>query len=376
MYFLALSFFLWRSGAWRTVLWNPFNLLPLTAITFLIIWAAALYLKLGTGAFMFSRPIYPFLRLVEQIQAFNWLSVWEYTLLPSGAHLILAIIGLAGYFYGGRKAPNLSSVARAFFDSMGLWFILATPLLIIASGDPTYLYVIGMPSAVFAAFTLIRLRPILLATSVVIMLCLQLLFICGPDFLSPPDQKRRVLAAACYLMEQRPDLLKENKKHMATGDPSVIGNGEHGAAVSQYARSRTKCLIVPLDWPVLRDPSDLDDVKSFVDNYTEKGVIDADWLIIESEALSETNIARNFFLQLLHDPNVRWLARFRESTGQVIYIGEVMESDAVSIEEAPEMDVAALSNRYESNYDRINFLMNNVPYIWTPRLQETLAGAK
>ncbi len=376
MYFLVLAFFLWRSGAWRSVLWNPFNILPLTAITFLIIWAAALYLKLGTGAFMFSRPIYPFLRLVEQIQACNWISVWEYTLLPSGAHLISAIIGLAGYFYGDRKVPNPSSVARAFLDSMGLWFILATPLLIVSSGDPTYLYVIGMPSAVFAAFTLAKLRWIPLAITIFTMLCLQLLFIFGPDFISPPDQKRRVLAAACYLIEQRPDLLKENKKHMATGDPSIIGNGEHGAAVSQYARSRTKCLIVPLDWPVLRDPSDLDDVKSFVDNYTEKGVINADWLIVESEALSETNIARDFFLQLLHDPNVRWLARFRESTGQVIYIGEVMESGAVPIEEVPEMDVMALSNQYESNYDRISFLKNHVPYIWKPRLQETLAGAK
>jgi hypothetical protein len=224
-----------------------------------------------------------------------------------------------------------------------------------------------MPSAVFTAFTLARLRSVPLAISVVIMLCLQLFFIFGTDFLGPSDEKRRVLAAACYLIEQRPDLLKEDKRHVATGDPSTIGNGEHGAAVSQYARSRTKCLIVPLDWPLLRDPSDLNDVKSFVDNYAENGVIDADWLILESEALSETNVARTFFMQLLNDPNVRWLARFRESTGQVIYIGEVMQSGAVPIEEVPEMDVMALSNRYEANYDRISFLKNNVPYIWKHR---------
>ena len=113
-----------------------------------------------------------------------------------------------------------------------------------------------------------------------------------------------------------------------------------------------------------------------MDNYTEKGVINADWLILESEALSETNVARTFFMQLLNDPNVRWLARFRESTGQVIYIGEVMESGAVPINEVPEMDVMALSNRYEAKYDRISFLKNNVPYIWKPRSRETFAGAK
>jgi hypothetical protein len=53
-----------------------------------------------------------------------------------------------------------------------------------------------------------------------------------------------------------------------------------------------------------------------------------------------------------------------------------MESGAVPIEEVPEMDVMALSNQYESNYDRISFLKNHVPYIWKPRLRETFAGAK
>ena len=163
---------------------------------------------------------------------------------------------------------------------------------------------------------------------------------------------------------------------MATGDPLVTRNGEHGAAVSEYARSRTKPLIMPLDSPVSRNPTYLPAVVSFADNYIEKGAIDTDWLILESEALSETNIARDFFLKLLNDPNVRWLARFREDSGQVIYIGEVKKSGAVPINEVPDMDVKELSDRYEAKYDRISFIKHNVPYIWTPRLQETLAGAK
>ena len=367
MFFLVLGVFFLLSREWRTVLWNPFNLLPLAAVAILAVWSAALYLKLGTEAFMYSRLIYPFFKLTSQTQVFQWSTAWEYTLLPSGAHLLLAIVGITGYLYQRRKPSSLSPIAKAFLDSMCLWFLLATPMLFSSSGDPTYLYVTGMPSAVFGAFILARLRPAPLTASVLVMLSLQLLFIFGPHFLGPVDQKRRVLAAACFLIEQRPDLLKEGKRHMATGDPFVTRNGEHGAAVSGYARSRAMPLIMPLDSPVSRNPTYLPAVRSFVDDYIQKGVIDADWLILESEALSKTNIGRDFFLKLLNDPNVRWLARFREATGQAIYIGEVKKSGAAAINEAPDMDVKELSDRYEAKYDRISYLKRNVPFNWPRR---------
>ena len=172
------------------------------------------------------------------------------------------------------------------------------------------------------------------------------------------------LAAACFLLEQRPDLLEEGKVYVATGGARIT-KGEHGAAVSEYARAHSIPLLIPLDWPATRSgirDGAWHERRHFVENYLGKGHIKADWLILESEALSESNIGRDFFLQLLHDASVTWIARFTESTGQVIYIGEVKQSGAVPIEEAPEMDVKALSDRYEAKYDRIGFLKHNIPY--------------
>ena len=77
MYFLALCVFFWLSREWRTVLWNPFNLLPLAAVAILTVWAAALFLKLGTGAFMYSRLLYPFFRLADETQHLGWARIWE-----------------------------------------------------------------------------------------------------------------------------------------------------------------------------------------------------------------------------------------------------------------------------------------------------------
>lgn len=62
------------------------------------------------------------------------------------------------------------------------------------------------------------------------MLCLQLYFVFGQYLIEDTDQKRRILAAATFLIEQRPDLLEEQKVHIATGDPLVTRLAEHGAA--------------------------------------------------------------------------------------------------------------------------------------------------
>ena len=80
---------------------------------------------------------------------------WGASALGSCRHYSLTL-------YQRRKPSNLSPIVKAFLDSMCLWFLLATPLLFSSSGDPTYLYVTGMPSAVFGAFILVSLRPALL----------------------------------------------------------------------------------------------------------------------------------------------------------------------------------------------------------------------
>ena len=84
---------------------------------------------------------------------------------------------------------------------------------------------------------------------------------------------------------------------------------------------------MPYEFPATRfgtlHPAPFD---AFVSAYKNEGKILADWIILGSEALSDKNPARDFFRRFLNDPNVRWIARFREDNGEEIYIGEVAQS--------------------------------------------------
>ena len=127
---------------------------------------------------------------------------------------------------------------------------------------------------------------------------------------------------------------------------------------------------MPIEWPVTKDgtssPERLVKLDGFFDSYSKDGRILADWIIIESEAVSESNVARDFFRRLLKDPQVSWIARFREKTGQEIVIGLVnRQGQGIPLEQAPLKDVQSLSDRYEAKYDRYRFLKNNVEYCWT-----------
>ena len=101
---------------------------------------------------------------------------------------------------------------------------------------------------------------------------------------------------------------------------------------------------------------------AFVNAYNDEGKIQADWIILGSEALSDKNPAREFFRRFLNDPNVRWIARFREGNGEEIYIGEVSKGTGVPADKAPLMDVKTLSDRYEAKYDRLSFLKHNMEH--------------
>jgi len=290
--------------------------------------------------------------------------LWAHTLLPWGPQLLLAFGGLVAYALHYRKQFATERVGRSLLDSMSIWLVLGTPPLMMSSGSPQYLYVLAMPTAILAAFALSTIRVSYGLAIIVIMALAQFYFITDGNFRFKADEKRRILAAACFLIEQRPDLLAPGKTPFVLGaDPQ--GKGSAAAAVTSYMRGRSKSLVMPYEFPVTRfsgalDPTPFD---AFVSAYKNEGKILADWVILSSEALSDNNPARDFFRRLLNDPNVRWIARFREENGVEIYIGEVVEGAGSSAREAPLMDVKSLSDRYEAKYDRLSFLKNNMEYV-------------
>ena len=102
----------------------------------------------------------------------------------------------------------------------------------------------------------------------------------------------------------------------------------------------------------------------FLNAYNNEGRILADWIILGSEALSDSAGGQDFFRRFLNDPNVRWIARFREDNGEEILIGEVCNGCGIPASQAPLMDVKTLSDIYEAKYDRMSFLKNNMEYVW------------
>jgi hypothetical protein len=361
--FCLLVFFL-LSGKFRVVLRNPYNAIPAVVILFLIIWTAALTIKFGEEGLRSSRLVYPFWRLGMDTGKFTLERLWTHTLLPWGPQMLLAFAGLVAYAVHYRKQFASERVSRSLIDSMCVWLVMGAPPLMMSSGSPQYLYVLAMPTAVMAAFALSMIRGNYGLVVVLIMVLAQLHFATDGDFRFNKDEKRRILAAACFLIEQRPDLLGPGKAPFASGGHPQ-GEGGNAGAVTSYMRGRVKSLVMPYEFPATHfgtlHPARFD---AFVSAYNNEGKILADWIILGSEALSDKNPARDFFRRFLNDPNVRWIARFREETGEEIYIGEVAQGAGAPAGRAPLMDVKSLSDRYEARYDRMSFLKNNMEYAW------------
>lgn len=363
-YVFCLLVFLLLSGRLSIVLRNPYNAIPAIVVLFLIAWTAALTIKFGEDGLRSSRLVYPFWRLGTDTGKFTIERLWANTLLPWGPQLLLAFAGLVAYAFHFRKQFASNKIGRSMLDSMCLWLVLATPPLMMSSGSPQYLYVLAMPTAALAALALSSIRAHYGIAFVFVMAFTQFYFVTNGNLWFKKDEKRRILAAACFLIEQRPDLLASDRIPFASGATPMAKGGAAGA-VTSYMRGRGKALVMPYEFPATRfgtlHPASFN---NFVNAYNGDGKILADWLILGSEALSDKNPARDFFRRLLTDPNVRWIACFREENGEEIYIGEISKGSGVRADEAPLMDVKSLSDRYETQYDRMSFLKNNVEYAW------------
>jgi hypothetical protein len=357
-FLFSLGVFLVLCGRLRQILRNPYNVLVLAAVTIQIAWPAALFLTGRAHYLNGTILLYPFLRYGDLASNPDfWSRIWTNVITAWGPQLILAVAGLVLYATRLRRELFADRVQRALFDSMCVWFLGAGYALFRSSTSATYLYVVAVPACVLGGLALSRMRTRSLVCAVMIMAVCQFWLTVGHQF-KDENEGRRILAAAAFLIEQRPDFLAEGKVAFL---PRNIASD-----VGQYARGKNRRVIMPQEFPIELQKhaigSDEKTLREFVEAYNTRGQILADWLILDTELFSEDLRAAGFYARLRDDPTVRWIARFRDTGGELL-VGEVLQGHGLPASVAPLMDTRKLSDTYEAKYDRIGFLKNNVQYV-------------
>lgn len=392
----CLALFVVLSGTTRKFLTEAYYLLPVFVIGLLLFWQIFLYVNVGKPTLGFSRLIYPFWSFLNYIDYNSWAKIWDNFVLPWGPQMLLAGIGAWIHLSRTRKVaavhpdePNFSEslwdrfklgessrslsltdrIRTSFFHTMCLWLFVAPLPLLISAGSATYIYVLAMPSALLSGLVLAKMRFRALIPCLLVLAISQIYFVTDKQFAFVGDKKQRILAAACYLIEQRPDLL--------TGARTPIIAGFDAAAVYQYARPTNIGCVVGVDFPVeyfsAREQCLTSGTCSVTDLAGRQRTVVNPWFIIDSSPfsllnpfapLSESNPYRQYWFLLLQDPSIKWIARFREPTGEVIYIGEPGSGTNLSAYDAPLIDANGLSEKYLEKYDRLRFLKRNLEYIY------------
>jgi hypothetical protein len=359
-FLFSLAVFVIISGRFGTIWRNPYNILPLSVMLSQIAWPIWLFLSGQRHVAHTTVLFYPFVRYSELATNPDFLGrVVRNVLLGGGLHLALACAGIALYVLSDRISFSAFRIQRSMLDALVVWFFIAVLGLVSSSTSATYLYVAALPTTVMAAQSLSRLPRPATGALCAMMLIFQVYLTFSKDFTRSGDGDLRVLAAACYLIEQRPDLLREDKTAFL---PRNIA-----AAVGQYARGQNKRVVMPKGFPTERRKHAIGSPEpillAFVDEYEEENELTADWLILDTELFSEDMPSRHFYLRIKNDPNVRWIARFADPNRGELYIGEVQKGKGSRAENAPALDTRSLSKSYSREYDHISFLKRNVAYI-------------
>jgi hypothetical protein len=357
-FLFSLGLFLATCGRLRAMLRNPYNLLVLASAAVQVAWPVAL-VATGRGRYLNGTMLlYPFLRYEDLAWTWDfWSRIWAEVLSGWGPQFVLAAAGIVLYAVRWRGRLFQDRIRRAFFDSVCVWFLGAGYALFRSCTSATYLYVAAVPTALLAGLVLARLRKIHVVFAGIVMVVCQV-YITSHQFVTDKDDGRRVLAAAAFLIEQRPDLLSEAK--------TVFLPRNVAADVGQYARGKNRRIVMPQEFPVERRKSaigsDEKTLLEFVDRYNESGRILADWVILDTELFSKDLSAASFYARLRDNPSVRWIARFKDPGGE-LFIGVVDQGRGSPVSSAPLMDTLRLSDKYEAKYDRIDFLKHNVQYV-------------
>jgi hypothetical protein len=357
-FLFSLALFLATCGRLRILLRNPYNLLVAASAIVQVGWPVALVVT-GRGRYLNGTMLlYPFLRYEDLAWTWDfWSRIWGEVISGWGPQFVLAASSIVLYAVRWRGLLFPDRIRRAFFDSMCVWLVGAGYALFRSCTSATYLYVAAVPTAMLAGLVLVRLRNIYLLSAAIVMVVCQVC-ITSDQFVTDKEAGRRVLAAAAFLIEQRPDLLSETKTAFL---PRNVA-----ADVGQYARGKNMRVVMPQEFPVERRKlaigSDEKTLLEFVDAYSKTGRISADWLILDTELFSKDLRAAGFYARLRDDPTVRWIARFMDPGGE-LFLGVVDEGGGSPLHFAPHMDTWRLSDKYEAKYDRIDFLKHNVRHV-------------
>jgi len=353
---------------WSRVLKNRLNLLPLAVILVDVLAVAALYYYgryyNPQHAHLYQQTILvrPFIKALGSLHLPSPTTLFLYINNTFGVTLLLALLGIMSQFL--PKSNRISSsesvdrVRNAFLLTMTVWVLLGSLPLLKLANSVTHGYMVAIPVATLSALFLWRLKPSHALILVIVMAGFQVSAISRGIEQGIDADDRRVLAAAAFLNEERPDLLRK-------GTIAFLPRNE-ASNVGQYARGQSALVIMPADFPVemrLHSVGSKEDVLlDFVNAYNRNGEIKADWLILSSENLSTRTKAFEFYGKLRSDPKMSWIAAFTDRHGRSLWLGEV-KPGGTPLERVNSYEVDVLADIYEKKYDRISFLKRNVAYI-------------
>ncbi len=384
-FLFILLLFLLLNKKLSLALKNPYNSIPIIIMLLYLLFSIIFYVKdIPCSAFTI------FFRAFGKVLATRPIRSWTPS-DPSLSNVLifvfkafglagpLSLVGIGLLFFGRKKifhAPNLhTSVRKNFFTTMGIWLLLfSLPLFISIAGFPpeksqfflSYSYVIVIPLILLAALVLSMAKKWFLATSVVcIMIWSQWYAIITIKLPFPfNDDDRRIVAAATFLIEQRPDLLNQGKIALLAGD--------HAKGAGQYARGQNWIVAIHVNFPKFL-AEELQEEKQnlarrvggrILLTYTTQKKLNVDWLILTPELLSSSpeNQSFEFYQLLAADPQINWIACFQDVQNRKLWIGEV-KPEGTPIAKAAIYDVEPLADIYQHKYNRINFLKRNIKYL-------------
>lgn len=371
-FLFILFIYLGLSKKLRQAVRNVYNIIPLTVVfsfACVSLWLYYYVKYYSPGqSYLYKQTmlLYPFIKVGVGGTFPSLSKIIIYLVKTFGLTFPLAISGVVSYFYLRRKqifsSDDIGVIQkRDFVAIMSLWlFVFSIPLLKNV-GSVTYGYVLAVPVAILSSLFLVRVKSHFVVLLVFVLIGFQWYSTTQARTFAFRDDDRRVLAAAAFLIEKRSDLLEKGKRaFLPRNEPSNVG---------QYARGRNGFIAMPMNFPTekfLHSAGTKEEIlMDFITAYNDSGEIRADWLILSSETVTPSahNQSSEFYRRLFADPQITWIACFKDNKNRKLWLGEVKEggfpADMVKV-----YDVDFLADIYAEKYDKISFLKRNVRLIF------------
>ena len=386
-----LMFYLSLNRRLRMALYNRYNVFPMIIFLSQLAFAVRLYF---TGEYGFDRwkvlPItYPFMKILLKFGNVNIPgTIWEilsYLLRSYGIGWFLALLLAGTCIYKALRSRRLRSPDWRvnFLLCNACWVvILSYPFVKSSTDHLTYAFAMAVPIAYLTAVIMTKSK-----SAFVIGACLMLMVVWQwsvflnrfPKTLytfSQNDYKtfaddRRVLAAAVFLIERRPDLLAPGKVALLPrvtvaypGNPGFVNDYARGG----YTRIR----------PWLLEPFNNgmpEQIFYFVKpagwKFGEDELSYVDWVLLSDELISEKFVAdqivRDYYSKVFKHRSISWLGCFRDVAGRAFYLGEMKKTERLerhtAFEDQPVYQVEEFARVYEEKqYDYLDYLKQDLAY--------------